>query len=180
MTRVEMGDREPGDPVLPRELQNAVDEWSAYAGMVAVGGNADELDLVRRRGRQLASRVSGVLGRPVDYVDPVDGTVESITADATPVPRLAGRWTGPTPWSTGLVVSGFCLIFVAIGDIVLSRAFEAAFGGLWLPANLLVGLGLAPTLWLVRQVPFWRWFAFGTAAGLVVAWVVLLLETLGS
>jgi hypothetical protein len=177
---VDLGDRQPGEPTLPPELQRAVDEWSRYAGAVAQSGRTDELELVRRRGRQLASRVAGVLGRPVEYVDPVDGQVESIEAEPVPLTRIAGFSSGPTPWTTGLIVSGFCMVFVAIADIVLSRAFAAAFGGLWIPANLLVGLGLAPTIWLVRETPFWRWIALGAAAGLVLAWVALLLELLGS
>ena len=66
-----------------------------------------------------------------------------------------------------------------MGDVVLSRAFADAFGLLWVPANLLVGIGLAPSLYLLRSVPFWRWPALGTAAGLAAAWVVLLLGLLG-
>lgn len=180
VTRVKLGDRQPGEPALPSELQRAVEEWSRYAGAVAESGRTAELDLVRRRGRQLAARVAGVLGRPVEYVDPVDGHVESITAEPVPLGRIAGHSSGPTPWTTGLILAGFCMVFVAIADIVLSRAFAAAFGGLWIPANLLVGLGLAPTIWLVRETPLWRWFALGAAAGLVLAWLALLLELLGS
>ena len=67
---------------------------------------------------------------------------------------------------------------MAIGDVALSRAFADAFGLLWVPANLLVGLGLAPSLYLLRRVRFWRWPALGTAAGLLVAWIVLLLGLL--
>ena len=67
---------------------------------------------------------------------------------------------------------------MAIGDVALSRAFAEAFGLLWVPANLLVGLGLAPSLYLLRGAPFWRWPALGAAAGLVVAWIVLLLGLL--
>ena len=70
-------------------------------------------------------------------------------------------------------------MLVTIADVALSRAFADAFGLLWVPANLLVGLGLAPSLWLLREVQFWRWPALGAAAGLVVAWVVLLLGLLG-
>ena len=176
---MELGHREPGDPPLPPELQHAVDEWVAYAGAVTVNGRAEELDLLRRRGRQLASRVSGVLGRPVEYVDPIDGVVESVTVGTGPLPRLSAQSSGPTPWSTGLVVAAFCGLFVAIADIALSRAFAAAFGQLWVPANLLVGLGLSPTLWLVRRISFWRWVSAGAAAGLLAAWVVLLLGQLG-
>jgi uncharacterized protein DUF2537 len=70
-------------------------------------------------------------------------------------------------------------VVVAVGDIALSRAFAEAFGLLWVPANILVALGLAPSLHLLRLTPFWRWPALGAAAGLVAAWVVLLLGQLG-
>ena len=71
-------------------------------------------------------------------------------------------------------MAAFAAVLVTMGDVVLSRAFADAFGLLWVPANLLVGVGLAPSLYLLRNVPFWRWPAVGTAAGLVIAWVVLL------
>ena len=70
-------------------------------------------------------------------------------------------------------------MLVAFADIALSRAFAEAFGLLWVPANLLVGLGLAPSLYLLRATSFWRWPAMGAAAGLVAAWLVLLLGLLG-
>ena len=47
-----------------------------------------------------------------------------------------------------------------------------------MPANLLVTAGTMPSLWLAREVPFWRWPAFGAAAGLAAAWVVMLLGLL--
>lgn len=172
-----LGERQPGDPPLPVELRQAIQEWAALATTVSRSGGAEEHDLVRRRGRLLASRVADVLGRPVEFSDPATGAVESV-ADTAPVatsPRLTAE---PTPWSTGLPVAGFVAVFVTMGDVVLSRAFAEAFGLLWVPANLLVGLGLAPSLYLLRRVPFWRWSAMGTSVGLVAAWVVLLLGML--
>lgn len=182
--RVELGDRRPDDPPLPDELQAALREWAAFAVAAGRSGMPDERELVRRRGRQLASRVAGVRGRPVDYVDPMSGVVESVRA--LQVPRAGGRpgslaveGPGPTPWGTGLPIAAFFAVLVTIGDVQLSSAFAEAFGLLWVPANLLVGLGLAPSLYLLRTVPFWRWPAMGAAVGLVVAWVVLLVSLLG-
>ena len=63
--------------------------------------------------------------------------------------------------------------------MALCRAFAEAFGWLWIPANLLVGVGLAPSLWLLRRTPLWRWPALGAAVGLGVSWVALLLAMLG-
>jgi Protein of unknown function (DUF2537). len=177
---VALGDRLPGDPPLPADLQAALREWAAFAVTVTGSGGPAERELLRRRGRLLASRVADVFGRPVEFTDPSTGVVESIRVGATgPMPRLAVEPPGPTPWATGLAVSAFCAVFVAIADVVLSRAFSAAFGLLWIPANLLVGLGLTPSLLLVRHTPFWRWPALGAAVGLGVAWVVLLLGLLG-
>lgn len=175
-----LGDRRPGEPQLPVELENALQEWAAFAATVGRSGRPEELLLLRRRGRQLASRVADVLGRPVELVDPVTGAVEAVRAGSTgPLPLLAAEPPGPTPWATGLTVAAFFAVVVAIGDVVLSRAFAEAFGVLWVPANLLVGLGLSPSVWLARDTPFWRWPALGAAVGLGVAWVVLLLGLLG-
>jgi hypothetical protein len=177
---MELGDRQPGDGPLPSDLQEAVREWSVLAVLAGRSAAPDERALVRRRGLQLAARVADVLGRPVEFTDPGTGEIESVRVGAPgPAPRLAVRPAGPTPWATGLTVSGFFAVFAAVGDIALSRAFADAFGLLWIPANLLVAAGLAPSLYLLRAVPFWRWPALGTAAGLAVAWVALLLGLLG-
>lgn len=178
--RVVLGERRPGDPVLPLDLQEALREWAALAGSVLGSGAPRELELVQRRGRQLASRVADELGRPVEFTDPVTGEVESIDGGSTgPIPRYPRGSGGPTPWATGLAVAAFSAVLVAFGNIVLTRAFAEAFGLLWVPANLLVGLGLAPSLHLLRTVPLWRWPAMGATAGLAVAWLVLLLGLLG-
>jgi hypothetical protein len=175
-----LGDRQPGDPQLPDDLREALREWDVFAAAVARGNQPEEVALLRRRGRQLASRVADVLGRPVELVDPISGEAESIRVGATgPIPRLAADPPGPTPWATGLAVAAFFAVLVAMADIVLSRAFAEAFGLLWVPANLLVALGMSPSLWLVRRTPFWRWPALGASVGLAVAWVVLLLGLLG-
>ena len=76
-------------------------------------------------------------------------------------------------------MAAFFAVLVAVADVVLARAFAGAFGLLWIPANLLVTAGTAPSLWMAREVQFWRWPALGAAAGVVVAWVVMLLGLLG-
>jgi Protein of unknown function (DUF2537) len=184
---------------LPDDLRGALREWAEVAETVLRSGDVHEVDLLRRRGRQLASRVADVLGRPVEFVDPVSGAVESVRgaarADAGSDgarPGSAGRAPegaergalaleapGPTPWGTGMAVSAFFAVLVAIANIVLADAFAGAFGLLWVPANLLVTAGTMPSLWLAREVPFWRWPAFGAAVGLAAAWIVLLLGLLG-
>jgi len=176
--RVLLGERKPGDPPLPVDLEDALREWAAFAVTVSGSGGPTERDMLQRRGRQLAVRVADVLGRTVTYTDPVSGRVEAVPAPNTgPIPRLPDD-AEPTPWATGLAVSAFTAVVVAVGDVALSRAFAEAFGLLWVPANILVALGLAPSLHLLRFTPFWRWPALGAAAGLAAAWVVLLLGLL--
>jgi hypothetical protein len=176
---VELGDRRPGDPPLPADLEAALAQWRALAVTVARSGGPAEHELLRRRGRRLASRLADVLGRPVAFTDPVTGAVEVVQVDETgPLPRLAPAPPGPTPWATGLPIAAFTAVVVVLADVALSRAFAASFGLLWVPANLLVALGLAPSLVLLRRTPVWRWPALGAAVGLVVAWVVLLLDLL--
>ncbi|HLU57296.1 MAG TPA: DUF2537 domain-containing protein [Pseudonocardia sp.] len=177
--RVLLGERRADDPPLPAELEDALREWAAFAVTVAGSGGPAERDLLQRRGRQLAARLADALGRTVTYTDPVTGRVEVVPAPSTgPIPRR-GADPEPTPWATGLTISAFTAVVVTLGDVALSRAFAEAFGLLWVPANILVGLGLAPSLHLLRHVRFWRWPALGAAAGLVAAWVVLLLGQLG-
>ena len=100
------------------------------------------------------------------------------SAVVNPLARPLPEPPGPTPWATGLVVAAFVAVFVTLADVVLCRAFAEAFGLLWIPANLLVTMGTAPSLWMAREVPFWRWPALGAAVGLVAAWVVMLLGLL--
>ena len=185
------------DTRLSDDLRSALREWTEVAETVLRSGDDQQVDLLRRRGRQLASRVADTLGRPVEFVDPVSGAVESSRARAVerpaPVPAppvappvvsgqpvLTPEPPGPTPWGTGSAVAVFFAVVVALADVVLARAFAGAFGLLWLPANLLVTAGTMPSLWLARDVPFWRWPALGAATGIAVAWIVLLLGLLGS
>jgi hypothetical protein len=170
--RVVLGERRPGDAALPAELRADLRQWGAVAASMR-GARPEQQDIVSRRGRQLAGRVSDVLGRPVEYVDPLTGGRDLVHGRTTePIPLARAE---PTPWSTGLTVSAFFAVLAAIGDVTLARAFGEAFGLLWIPANLLVVGGLAPSLWLVRRAPFWRWIGLGVAVGLGVAWIVLLL-----
>jgi hypothetical protein len=85
----------------------------------------------------------------------------------------------PTPWATGLTVSAMAAVVVGVGLLSLSQGL--ASNGAWLVvlANLLVAAGLTPSIWLGRATPIWRWVAYGTAAGIVLTWIALLLSLLG-
>lgn len=101
-------------------------------------------------------------------------SVIDVTGDA------AGKQPGePTPWATGLIVSAMAATVVGVALLSLSQ--DLASNGAWLVvlANLLVAVGLAPSIWLGRATPIWRWVAYGTAAGIVLTWVALLLCLLG-
>ena len=79
-------ERDTGDVRLTDDLRAALREWVTVAETVRRSGDAHELDLLSRRGRQLALRVADALGRPVEFVDPVSGEVESIRAEAPACP----------------------------------------------------------------------------------------------
>jgi Protein of unknown function (DUF2537) len=85
----------------------------------------------------------------------------------------------PTPWATGLTVSAMTAVIVGIALFSLSQGLATV--GVWpvVLANLLVAAGLAPSMWLARATPIWRWVAHGTAAGILLTWITLLLSLLG-
>ncbi|MBV8542451.1 MAG: DUF2537 domain-containing protein [Pseudonocardiales bacterium] len=85
----------------------------------------------------------------------------------------------PTPWATGFTVSVVVAAVVVIALLSLSQGLAPNGTGIVVLANLLVAAGLAPSMWLGRATPTWRWVAYGTAAGIVAAWVALLLSLLG-
>jgi hypothetical protein len=85
----------------------------------------------------------------------------------------------PTPWPTGLTVSGAVAAIVGIALLHLSQGLEANGRGVVALANLLVAAGLTPSIWLARGTPTWRWIAYGTAAGILLTWLTLLLSLLG-
>jgi hypothetical protein len=91
----------------------------------------------------------------------------------------AGRQPGePTPWATGLAVSAVAAVIVGIALLSLSQGLASNGRGLVVLANLLVAAGLSPSIWLGRATPIWRWVAYGTAAGIALTWIALLLSLL--
>lgn len=84
----------------------------------------------------------------------------------------------PTPWATGLTISAAAAVIVGIGLLSLSRGLVSNGRGFVVLANLLVAAGLSPSMWLGRATPIWRWVAYGTAAGIALTWLALLLSLL--
>ncbi|MGI6873205.1 DUF2537 domain-containing protein [Amycolatopsis sp. 3B14] len=167
---------DPHSLALGVELADALHEWAQVAAALRRSANdpSEAATVVSRRGQQLASRVAGVMGTPVHYVDPVTG--EQVVVPPPPradePPRLfAGVGDEPTPWATGLVVAGFvaAVVIVAMMALAIALAAETA-GWLVLLAAVVVTAGIAPSLWLARKLPIIRWVALGAAAGVVLSW----------
>jgi hypothetical protein len=163
---------DPGELPLPTGLDSALHEWAQVAEAVRRAGHCDQEPgvLVSQRGRLLAARVASSTGVPVGYADPMAGGMEILSPCQDPE---------PTPWATGLPVSAGAAVIVGVALLALSEGLASA--GAWLVglANLVVAGGLAPSIWLARATPIWRWVAYGAAAGILLTWVALLLSLLG-
>jgi hypothetical protein len=179
---------DPHSIALGPELAEALHEWAKVAQALERTGNdgrSVSAGLVSRRGRQLAARVATAMGAPVSYLDPLTGEVTEVDV---PPPMPSGRprhqapdWSEsdePTPWATGLTVSAFTTVVVTFAVVALSFALGSASNWLAAGANVVIAIGLAPSVLLARRVPVWRWIAFGVVAGLGIAWIVLLLSLL--
>jgi hypothetical protein len=194
---VDTDDREvdPHSLALGADLAEALHEWARVADAVHRNGQTDEsaaARLISRRGQQLAGRVAAAMGSPVSYADPLTGEITEVAVPSVPsVPSVADepadrsepaqesdRAVEPTPWATGLTVTAFSAAVVLLVVVALSLALGAASNWLALIANVVIALGLAPSVWLARRAPVWRWVAYGVVAGIVIAWIALLFTAL--
>ncbi|GLY51971.1 DUF2537 domain-containing protein [Lentzea sp. NBRC 102530] len=183
----ESGEREVDPHSLPlgADLAEALHEWAKVAEAVTrtetpQDGVANAL--IARRGKQLAIRIATVMNSQVSYTDPVSGELVSVDAPEQPEepehvaePEPAPE---PTPWGTGLTVSLITAAIVTVTVVSLSLGLGETSRWLALVANVLVVGGLAPSVWLGRKVPVWRWVAYGVVTGVVVAWLSLILTLL--
>ena len=182
----------------PTALAGALDEWAEVAAAVCANGETDPAtaELVSARGRQLAARLAAATGTAVGYSDPVRGVVEHVPADETPEPPprrapartpastpasvpVPGTGDEPTPWATGLTVSAFAAAVVVAAVVTLVRGLGDVAWWLGVLGLIVVTAGLAPSLWMARHTPLWRWVSYGVAAGLALSWVVTALSSLG-
>ncbi|MEV0057578.1 DUF2537 domain-containing protein [Saccharopolyspora shandongensis] len=170
---------------LPGSLVAALHEWAHVVEAVQTEETADTTaELVSRRGRQLAMRLAAETGGQIGYVDPLSGELDHIGR-----PRSAHAmrgWRGgtiapvqPTPWGPGLVISAIIGAIVTVTLVVVTLGLADVSGILAAVVNIAVAAGFAPSIWLGRNVPVWRWAAYGTAVGIIAAWVALLLSLLG-
>jgi hypothetical protein len=161
----------------------------AVAAGTAVGysdpvrGVLEHVPAIGTTGGMAGGTVSGTFGgtasRRPDGAPwpPPDHAGESLREHAAEPPRWPA--VEPTPWATGLTVSAFVASVVLAAVVSLIRGLgEMAWwlGGLGL---LVVTGGLAPSIWLARHTPLWRWLSYGVAAGLALSWVAVLLSALG-
>jgi hypothetical protein len=72
------------------------------------------------------------------------------------------------------IVAAVCLAT----DVVLTLALKTSYGWLWIPANVLLCGGLSPSVWLLRNMPTWRWVSYGIVLGFLCAWLVLVIVAL--
>ncbi|WP_330271268.1 DUF2537 domain-containing protein [Lentzea sp. NBC_00516] len=182
------GEREVDPHSLPlgADLAEALHEWAKVADAVVRSETpADGVAgaLVARRGKQLAGRIASVMNSPVSYTDPVSG--ELVSVDAPEAASVAVQTVvedeqepEPTPWGTGLTVSVITAAIVTVTVVSLSLGLGETSRWLALVANVLVVGGLAPSVWLGRSVPVWRWVAYGVVTGVLVAWLALILTLL--
>jgi hypothetical protein len=152
------------------DLVDSLDEWASVAAALP---NATEqtAELIARRGRQLAGRLANATGAAIAFTDPVSGERTVLAAPAT-------RPAEPTPWGTGLTVSGFALVTVVFAMVVLSTTLGQISQWLAFAANAVVTLGLAPTIAITRTLPVWRWVAHGAVAGIAIGWLAWVIALL--
>ncbi|GHH55117.1 DUF2537 domain-containing protein [Lentzea cavernae] len=194
----ESGEREVDPHSLPlgADLAEALHEWAKVADAVVRTETPAEgvaSALVARRGKQLAGRIAAVMNSPVSYTDPVSGELLTVDVPETAKPPVtasaeavaeaavltaAEEEPEPTPWGTGLTVSVITAAIVAVTVVSLSLGLGETSRWLALVANVLVVGGLAPSVWLGRKVPVWRWVAYGVVTGVLVAWLALILTLL--
>lgn len=73
-----------------------------------------------------------------------------------------------TPWLTGVVLSvlaGIFTVLVMLSFYSVIAAFNAAVG---VVVVLIAIAGVAPTVWVLRSRPVWRWACAGVAIGAVI------------
>ncbi|WIX83902.1 DUF2537 domain-containing protein [Amycolatopsis carbonis] len=160
------------------DLAQALHEWARVASAVSQGDAEVATSVVSQRGRQLAGRLATVMGTTVRFVDPVSGVETVIEPPARVVARrrgVPGAATEPTPWLTGLTVSAFAAVLVAVAMLALAGTL-ARETSVWLAlvASVVVTAGIGPSLWLGRRLPIVRWAVYGAGAGVVVAWLGVL------
>ncbi|MEO6880621.1 MAG: DUF2537 domain-containing protein [Mycobacteriaceae bacterium] len=144
-------------------LSPALADWEAVSRTVGAG-QGEARAIVVRRAVQLARELAAQRGEAVRVVD--GAQVRRVEPEE------------PTPWVTGCVLAAFVAALVVVVLLVLTRGLAALSGVLALAVNVVVVGGLAPSVWLARERPVWRWVGLGAAVGVGLAWLWLVLTAL--
>lgn len=147
-------------------LSPALAEWEAVSRTVSAG-QGEARAIVARRAVQLAGELAAQRGEAVRVVDGVQ--VRRVEPPGS---------CEPTPWVTGSALAGFTALVVVVVLLLLTRGLAALSGLLALAVNVAVVGGLAPSVWLARARPVWRWVCLGAATGVGLAWSWLVLTAL--
>ncbi|GAB3551597.1 hypothetical protein J2S53_003829 [Actinopolyspora lacussalsi] len=170
---------------LSPELCAALYEWAEVVERISRGNPLDgrASRAVARRGRLLAGRTAGECERAVRYHDPLTGEPSTLPA---PVGQRLVAGSDPrtevfdrTARPTGVTVSVILAVLVSVVLVVVSLGLAEVNPLLGVVVNLAVAGGFAPSVWLGRAVPTWRWVAFGVVLGVAASWVILPLSLLG-
>ncbi|WP_026422943.1 DUF2537 domain-containing protein [Actinokineospora inagensis] len=161
---------DPHSLALGGDLATALHEWAKVVAAVRRSEDAAAVELVNRRGHQLAERVANVMGTSVQYEDPLTGEVTTVQPTETVAPVVPDE---PTPWGVGLVVAAFTGALVLFAVVTLAATLYETTPLLAVASNLVVSAGLLPSVWLARKVPTWRWVAVGVAGGIALGWLIL-------
>lgn len=176
------GELDVGGAMLSADLIVALRQWADVCASVAEEGGQERAAAASRRGRLLAERVAAEIGAELVYRDPIRGRIVRVGGG----PPRSGGWGSaaavpvePTPWGTGLVTSGITGVLVTVTLVIMTMGLAEVSPLLSVLVNVAVVAGLAPSIWIGRRTPVWRWPAFGTGAGICAAWIALLLSLLG-
>lgn len=165
---------DPGRLGLPAKLVDSLHEWASV-----VEQDAGEAELLSRKGKQLAMWLAVETGGEVSFTDPVSHTVSRVGNPRTRSRSTKPGRTSPTPWATGMTVSGIIAAIVVVVLVVVTYGLAEVNLLLAVGVNLAIAAGFAPSIWIGRRVLVWRWVALGAATGIGLAWIALLLSLLG-
>ncbi|NYH79157.1 hypothetical protein FHR84_002491 [Actinopolyspora biskrensis] len=167
-------------------LAGALREWSEVVERIRRGETSGRkaAETATRRGELLATELATETGAALRYRDPVDGSVRRVEPQERDrnregLPGGAATPEGDVPWLPGLTVAAMVAALTAIALVVVSLGLGEVNPLLAVVINLAVAGGFAPSIWLGRDVPTWRWPVLGLACGIVLSWIVLPLSLLG-
>ncbi|MET8422767.1 DUF2537 domain-containing protein [Nocardia sp. NPDC004860] len=84
-------------------------------------------------------------------------------------------YSEPTPWASGIAVVVMVGALTAVGVYSFGAALAQIHPVLSVAVNLIAVGGAAPTAWRWRYAPVTRWVIAGLGAGVLLAWLGLLL-----